>query len=428
MTVIQSETSRRAALESRLHAQLLLQNENMIAMEMKLLRLEAKAAASTLQSSQRGVSRGNTNAQQQNSMINNSRNSGNNGHVMNMNSNPVAIEDGCESLESSTATPSIFSSSRPIRTAIMSSTTSLASGVTADEGLQEGDTSHREGDDDHTEEDDRADADDGSVGDNDSEVDDYNSTGSFMRNRMTLDTMLQNDPENAIHHPVSLDSGVSFSGLSTRATRGLPSLDGASSLGTNLSTATGLTAPETVNSNTTTSVMNSRSINDDEATLRSNGTATSRNREAVNRSANLDSILGLLPPPPRSRSQSPMTLPSVATSIGTSTAAVAPSRTQGNNRRVAAVVHATNESHDQENESELGGKSERAVSFVDTAVESFFANDSAYGGDSLTMPDEIDTFSDAAGVVESFVNSSRAWREEYEARLDAIQNKFSEET
>ena len=420
MSVVQAETSRRVAIENRLHSQLLLQSENMIAMELKLLRLEAKAAASGPQGSLRGTSR--SSAHTTNSLISNSRNISN-AHV----NNSVAIEDGCESLGSSTATPSMFSS-RPIRTAIMSSTASLASGVTADEVLQEGDTSHR--DDDHTDEDDGADADDESEGGDVAEVDDF-STGSIVRNRMTLDTMLQNDAESAVNKADTHDSSLSVTGLSTRAIRGPPSLDGASSLGTNLSSATGLTAPETVLSNATASVVNPRSLPDDDATMRSNGTTHSRNRDALSRSANLDSILGLEPPPPRSRSQSPMTVPSVATSIGTSIAAVAPSRAHSNRRQVTAV-HTSSEAHEHENESELGGKSERAVSFVDTAAvsfgEGFSANDSAYGGDSLTMPDEIDTFSDAAGVVESFASSSSAWREEYEARLDAIQKRFSDDT
>ena len=41
LAIMQNESSKRSALESRLHAQLLLQSEAMVAMEMKLLRLEA---------------------------------------------------------------------------------------------------------------------------------------------------------------------------------------------------------------------------------------------------------------------------------------------------------------------------------------------------------------------------------------------------
>jgi hypothetical protein len=42
LSVMQQESARRNALEHRLHSQLLLQNEHMVAMELKLLRLEAK--------------------------------------------------------------------------------------------------------------------------------------------------------------------------------------------------------------------------------------------------------------------------------------------------------------------------------------------------------------------------------------------------
>ena len=42
LAIMQNESSKRSALESRLHAQLLLQSEAMVAMEMKLLRLEAR--------------------------------------------------------------------------------------------------------------------------------------------------------------------------------------------------------------------------------------------------------------------------------------------------------------------------------------------------------------------------------------------------
>ena len=42
LSVMQQESAKRTALEHRLHSQILLQNERMVAMELKLLRLEAK--------------------------------------------------------------------------------------------------------------------------------------------------------------------------------------------------------------------------------------------------------------------------------------------------------------------------------------------------------------------------------------------------
>lgn len=44
------------------------------------------------------------------------------------------------------------------------------------------------------------------------------------------------------------------------------------------------------------------------------------------------------------------------------------------------------------------------------------------GGDSITMPDDFDNFSD---IADSFSANARNWREEYESRLDAVQKRFS---
>ena len=46
------------------------------------------------------------------------------------------------------------------------------------------------------------------------------------------------------------------------------------------------------------------------------------------------------------------------------------------------------------------------------------------GGDSITMPDELDNLSD---VADEFANRARLWRDEYEARLDAIQKRWGGE-
>ena len=452
---MQAESTRRIASEQRLHAQLLLQNENMIAMEMKLLRLEAKATAnlnhsaihhphrsgsalSSLRNAGVGSSSSNAAISSSSSIIGNIHNSSSNNNNASSNANTAnpslllrPVEDGCEStsLGSSTATPSIFagSSSRTalntnpvhIRTniAIMSSTASLASGVTADEGLN------------HDEEIVGNDDDNGALSENDDHddntLDDFNSMNSSFtrrRPRMTLQSMMQNDPESSAN--VNLRNEAMMM-MSTRATRGPPSLDGGSSLATSMSNATGLTAPSTTMS-ATTAFSNANTLNnlsrsvvtEDDATLRSHLSIGNRSRMA-----NLDSILGLSPPPPRSRSQSPMTAPSVATSIGTSIAAVAPS----GSRRATTTPRGVVTDHQDQVDVE-SRPVERAVSFVDTAISTadiLFTNVSADGGDSLTMPDELDTYSDA--VVEAFTNGSRIWREEYEARLDAIQKRFPDD-
>ena len=40
------------------------------------------------------------------------------------------------------------------------------------------------------------------------------------------------------------------------------------------------------------------------------------------------------------------------------------------------------------------------------------------------MPDELDNLSE---VADTFATSARVWREEYEARLDALQKRWSNE-
>ena len=61
---MQQESAKRSALEQRLHAHLLLQNETMVAMELKLLRLEAKVERrEAAQRQQQRVATPRTNAQ-----------------------------------------------------------------------------------------------------------------------------------------------------------------------------------------------------------------------------------------------------------------------------------------------------------------------------------------------------------------------------
>lgn len=132
---------------------------------------------------------------------------------------------------------------------------------------------------------------------------------------------------------------------------------------------------------------------------------------------------------PRSRSQSPLTVQSANTgtqslasaSLGPSilsTAAVAPSRSFGTRRAHAAVANAEG----------TRSMANRVVSFttndlaVGTQSSTLPMQEHDGGGcDSITMPDELDNFSD---VADAFSSSSRAWREEYEARLDAIQKRL----
>lgn len=135
---------------------------------------------------------------------------------------------------------------------------------------------------------------------------------------------------------------------------------------------------------------------------------------------------------PRSRSQSPLTVQSAATasvgpqsvasaSLGASilsSAAVASSRAFGTRRANAAIAAA------MANNAEGRPLANRVVSFTthDLVEEQLVPpQENDGGGDSITMPDELDNFSD---IADAFSNSARVWREEYEARLDAIHKRL----
>lgn len=154
----------------------------------------------------------------------------------------------------------------------------------------------------------------------------------------------------------------------------------------------------------------------------------------------IDSMLGLSPPTvaedraPRSRSQSPLTVHSAATgasvgpqsaaSVGTvgtsiiSTAAVAPARSFCARRDAAARMAAAMSGGD-------GGRqiTNRVVSFTSNEVLAL-PPEISEAGDSITMPDELDNLSDVADVL---ADQGRLWRDEYEARLDAVQKRLNGE-
>lgn len=130
----------------------------------------------------------------------------------------------------------------------------------------------------------------------------------------------------------------------------------------------------------------------------------------------------------RSRSQSPLTVQSAATeTIGTqsvasvsvvpsilSTAAVASSRSFGTRRANAAMAAL-------ERSAEGRPLANRVVSFTTNDMEEQSAPPQEGGGDSITMPDELDTFSD---VADAFGASARVWREEYDARLSNLERQL----
>ena len=203
--------------------------------------------------------------------------------------------------------------------------------------------------------------------------------------------------------------------ISTRAVRG--DYDGNSSLGTSATNFTHTTVASTIVTATTSGVELAQST-------------------SVSNREDIDSMLGLSPPtatehrPPRSRSQSPLTVQSAATAsvgpnstasfgtVGTSiisSAAVAPARSFRARRDAAARMFNVAD----------GGRqiTNRVVSFTSNEVLALHPEISE-AGDSITMPDELDNLSDVADVL---AERGRLWRDEYEARLDAIQKRFGGE-
>jgi hypothetical protein len=95
-----------------------------------------------------------------------------------------------------------------------------------------------------------------------------------------------------------------------------------------------------------------------------------------------------------------------------STAAVAPSRSFGTRRANAAAANAQ----------EQRAMAERVVSFTTNDLANANAAGLAQSGVSgVSEPDELDNVSD---IADAFSNSARVWREEYEARLDAIHKRL----
>lgn len=224
---------------------------------------------------------------------------------------------------------------------------------------------------------------------------------------------------NPIHEFSSSDPASS-----TRAVRG--DYDGASSLATS---ATSMTALSTILTTTTrgNSSINARtgsSVNIDEQSQEID-LSTSPNH------LDLQSIFGLSGlienasedqnRQPRSRSQSPLTVQSegVASTAQQSLA----SASVGNSVWSTAAVAPTRASRPRRDLQRVEGRQQWANRVVQFTSDQVFSvpPEISEGGDSITMPDELDNFD----VAEDFSNRARVWRMEYEARLDAIHKRFN---
>lgn len=212
--------------------------------------------------------------------------------------------------------------------------------------------------------------------------------------------------------------------MSVRATRGQDT-DGNSSLATSM---TNSTVANTVVTSTTRgdgSTINVRRILSDDPSEAEMSTPSRRGRSALTQDIvnNREE--------PRSRSQSPLTIAThasetlsfaSASTVGTSirsSVAVAP-------RSVYRRAIAINQGMPGSNfPAESRPLADRVVSFTPDLTDLPEPQYSGEAADSITMPDEeLDNFSE---VADTFASSARVWREEYEARLDALHKRWSNE-
>jgi hypothetical protein len=364
--VMQQESTKRAVMEQRLHSQLLLQNESMVAMELKLLRLEAK------------VERRDAAQRQQRSR-----------------NNAVATIRTIDEVESHSLSTGTRAS-EPTNIAVHSSGASLASGVTEELG-----------------------------------EDDEEEVGSQQSSKLvvlhlfaTCRIIVGYVPSNFVFRITAPTLGsrpapritggalgsillnpmmgeTSVLGHSLSATRG--DFDGNSSLGTSV---TGSTMTSTILPSRGESIRGRYFLQDPD----SRRTTSALTDDTFFSSANEAR--------PRSRSNSPLSVQSQAmaseasqsTAIMSSVAVAAP-----RSRRATRM------------EASLGEESRplanRVVSFTTDILQNQPQNMNE-NCDSITMPDELDNLSE---VADAFSSSGRSWREDYEARLDALQKRWANE-
>ena len=115
---------------------------------------------------------------------------------------------------------------------------------------------------------------------------------------------------------------------------------------------------------------------------------------------------------PRSRSNSPLTVGSGASQ---STAIMSSVAVAGPRARRALRGETAPDSRPLAN---------RVVSFTATDILPNQPQTSNDNCDSITVPEELDNLSE---VADTFASSARAWRDEYEARLDALQKRMANE-
>lgn len=412
LQAVQQEQQKRTALEARLHSQLLLQSESMVAMELKLLRLEAKINQRDSRRRQRSLER---------------RQPGMGANAPIDRLPPIAAtssapngsdEEEIDSFEEQENIPranrqapgsTSLSQSGMLRgggpiAVVTRSGASVASAVTATSFQDQEDFAHA-----HDDRSDGIDEDDGSA----------STPTQGSRNPVTAQRVVSNIPSILLN---PLHSG-SNDPQSTRAVRG--ESDGLSTLQTNASTRTAATMDSTVITSTTRGEsvgitrINSRAF--DEGLLTEEAERESVARSTL-RSSSIDLSADGIGNEDEEISQATETLGTTSVASASldpgpsilSTAAVAPSRSFASRRANAAYSNAN------------AGPANRVVSFTThvTASQLPHGQEIDGGADSITMPDELDV-DNLSDVAEQVAQSSRVWRNEYEARLRALERNFN---
>lgn len=429
LAVLQQESAKRSAVDQRLHSQLLLQNETMVAMELKLMRLEAK------------VERREAAIRQQQRQLQQQQRNPTNFHIQQQRTASAfqTIDESSADIPSTTHSGSMspVEETPPDMAVINSSGASLASGVTAGSFLGE------DGDDDGDEDDDE---------DDDAAADDDND------NRTAADDTIETDPGEPVTREadptsqhstptqgsrprvaVGGENGRTLDSIllnpmlgeasnlpwSVRATRGQDT-DGNSSLATSVTNSTYTSTVVTSTTRGDGSTINVRRIIPDESVdLELTPSRRGRSAAPVTEENTAHEDDG------RSRSQSPLTVHShtsenfsmaSASTVGTSirsTVAVAPR--SGFGRRTASTSTLTGSIVPSEYSRPLAN---RVVSFT-TDCANAPTPYAMEAGDSITIPDEELEGEDFSEVADAFATSARVWREDYEARLDALQKRWS---
>jgi hypothetical protein len=226
--------------------------------------------------------------------------------------------------------------------------------------------------------------------------------------------------ESILLNPMIGESGLQ--GLSVRATRGFQDTDGNSSLATSVTNSTFTSTVVTATTRGELSTINVRRLPIDEQSEIDILTPSRRGR------SNFAEDPLVSREEPRSRSQSPLTVNTHASE----TLSMASASTVGTSIRSSVAVaprsgfgrRSLPSNYPVVSSIESRPLADRVVSFTPDLTSFPAPPFSVEATDSITMPDELDNISE---VADAFANSARVWREEYEARLDALHKRWSNE-